>query len=285
MTIRFQRLIILLVSLSLATGAVLLILFNSKQNIVFFYTPTELKKSNTELNTNLRIGGVVKEGSVKKNINLNNKIIFTITDNINSIDVTYEGSLPDLFRERQGVVVEGELISKNKLIASRVLAKHDENYMPVSIKNQLEEANYWNQSYALETVPIFTSNSLLKTDFILSDKDLKNKIVIYNFFASWCLPCKEEHPLIIKLKNKFPNLIIVGFDHKDNLQDGINFLIENGNPYDYVLIDNGEIASKFGVFGLPETFLTNNKGQIIFQHAGILTNKIIKQQIIPNIKF
>lgn len=285
MTIRFQRLIILLVSLSLATGAVLLILFNSKQNIVFFYTPTELKKSNTELNTNLRIGGVVKEGSVKKNINLNNKIIFTITDNINSIDVTYEGSLPDLFRERQGVVVEGELISKNKLIASRVFAKHDENYMPVSIKNQLEEANYWNQSYALETVPIFTSNSLLKTDFILSDKDLKNKIVIYNFFASWCLPCKEEHPLIIKLKNKFPNLIIVGFDHKDNLQDGINFLIENGNPYDYVLIDNGEIASKFGVFGLPETFLTNNKGQIIFQHAGILTNKIIKQQIIPNIKF
>jgi len=284
-TIRFQRLIILLVSLSLATGAVLLILFNSKQNIVFFYTPTELKKSNTELNTNLRIGGVVKEGSVKKNINLNNKIIFTITDNINSIDVTYEGSLPDLFRERQGVVVEGELISKNKLIASRVFAKHDENYMPVSIKNQLEEANYWNQSYALETVPIFTSNSLLKTDFILSDKDLKNKIVIYNFFASWCLPCKEEHPLIIKLKNKFPNLIIVGFDHKDNLQDGINFLIENGNPYDYVLIDNGEIASKFGVFGLPETFLTNNKGQIIFQHAGILTNKIIKQQIIPNIKF
>ena len=146
MTIRFQRLIIILLSLTLISGAVILILINSKNNIVFFYTPSEIAKLNIDKNKIIRIGGIVKKNSIQKKLN-GTSVRFIITDNQKDIFVEYKGILPDLFREKQGAVVEGILINDNEIKAERVLAKHDENYMPASIKKQLEEIDYWQKDY------------------------------------------------------------------------------------------------------------------------------------------
>ena len=112
-------------------GAFLIIL---QDNILFFYTPSEILQKNLKQNEKVRLGGLVEENSVVRN---NIKINFTITDLKKNIEVSYEGILPDLFREGQGVIVNGYL--KNNIFeASEVLAKHDENYMPPEIKKKLE---------------------------------------------------------------------------------------------------------------------------------------------------
>ena len=145
MSLRFQRLILILLTLIILGAAILLIMFNTKQNIVFFYTPSELLENNVDPNKKLRIGGYVKKLSfVEKSLN---KYEFKITDNSNDLLIFYEGMLPDLFREEQGIVIEG-FIDKNKnIVASKVYAKHDENYMPASIKKELEKNNQWKKDY------------------------------------------------------------------------------------------------------------------------------------------
>ncbi|MDC1184952.1 cytochrome c maturation protein CcmE [Alphaproteobacteria bacterium] len=145
MSLRFQRLILILLTLILLGAALLLILFNTKQNIVFFYTPTELLENNITFDKKLRIGGYVKKLSfVEKSLN---NYEFKITDNTNDLMIFYRGMLPDLFREDQGVVIEGFLDKNNNIVASRVFAKHDENYMPASIKKELEKNNQWKKDY------------------------------------------------------------------------------------------------------------------------------------------
>ena len=145
MSLRFQRLLLIFLSLIFLTASIFLILFNSKKNLIFFYTPSELLNSKTQINDTIRIGGIVKKDSLK-NIE-DNKYVFIIQDNNNYVRVSYTGILPDLFREEQGVVVQGKLIKIDKIKADRVFAKHDENYMPISIKKQLEKNKYWNKSY------------------------------------------------------------------------------------------------------------------------------------------
>ena len=145
MSLRFQRLLLIFLSLIFLTASIFLILFNSKKNLIFFYTPSELLNSKTQINDTIRIGGIVKKDSLK-NIK-DNKYVFIIHDNNNFIRVSFTGILPDLFREEQGVVVQGKLINIDKIKADRVFAKHDENYMPTSIKKQLEKNKYWNKSY------------------------------------------------------------------------------------------------------------------------------------------
>ena len=145
MSIRFQRLLVILLSLIFLTAAILLILFSSKKNLVFFYTPSELMESNIKLNDKVRIGGFVKKGSIRNDGE--NNYYFIITDNQESLFVNYIGLLPDLFREDQGIVIEGKLSKKNLIEASTVFAKHDENYIPASIKKQLEDNEYWKRKY------------------------------------------------------------------------------------------------------------------------------------------
>ena len=112
-------------------GITLIIL---QDNILFFYSPSEILQKNLKQNEKVRLGGLVEENSVVRN---DIKINFTITDLKRNIEVSYEGILPDLFREGQGVIVNGYL--KNNIFeASEVLAKHDENYMPPEIKKMLE---------------------------------------------------------------------------------------------------------------------------------------------------
>ena len=146
MTLRFQRLILIIITLVMLLSAVLLILFNSKKNIIFFYTPSELIENNHPLQQVVRVGAFVEEGSLKK-ITFDT-YEFNITDNLKSLRVSYQGLLPNLFREGQGVVIEGILLEQNYIQANTVFAKHDENYMPLSIKKELEKNEYWQKKYS-----------------------------------------------------------------------------------------------------------------------------------------
>ena len=141
MTVRFQRLVIIILSLIFMAGSVILIMINAKENLVFFFTPTELINSHHKINNQIRIGGYVKNNSFKTDTK-NDFYSFVITDNLNDINVEYKGILPDLFKETKGAVVEGTLVDKKKILASRVFAKHDENYIPASIKKQLKASDY-----------------------------------------------------------------------------------------------------------------------------------------------
>ena len=115
--------------------------------------------------------------------------------------------------------------------------------------------------------------------------DLKNRIgdpFLVNFFSSWCLPCKIEADNLETLSERIK---IIGISYKDIESDTIKFLQEFGNPYENIGVDhNGHIAINWGVYGVPETFLINNKGQVILRHAGPITESVLKKLLIPKLK-
>ena len=122
--------------------AILIVFFalrTLKDNVVYFLSPTEIhNKSDISFNKKIRVGGLVKEGSISKEGNIVN---FIITDLKNEIVVSYSGLIPNLFSEGKGVVAEGKLNDKKYFIASKILAKHDENYMPPEVSKALEKSN------------------------------------------------------------------------------------------------------------------------------------------------
>ena len=134
-----QRLIILFFFLSLLSLSTFLVLKSLEDNIVYFYSPTDINKkilsNEIDLSKSIRIGGLVKENSVLKE---GKKISFKVYDGIDEILVTYNGILPDLFREEQGIVAFGKIENKN-FNAIEILAKHDENYMPPEVQEALGE--------------------------------------------------------------------------------------------------------------------------------------------------
>ena len=129
-------------------------------------------------------------------------------------------------------------------------------------------------------LPKFSSINLYDDSEIFISKNLKGEFTLINFFASWCSPCRAEHHFFFEIKEKMPDLFILGFSHKDDLSESKKYLEEEGNPYSFVGVDkDGKIAFDFGVFGLPETFIVNKKGKIIFKHTGPLTKTIIDNDI------
>ena len=129
--LRILFLSLLLLSLTLF---VFLILKSLDKNIVYFLTPTEIKNLKEIENSKIRVGGMVKEKSIIINAK---EITFIITDFKNEISVIYSGAVPNLFNEGKGVIAEGILKDRNFLVANKILAKHDENYMPPEIKEAL----------------------------------------------------------------------------------------------------------------------------------------------------
>ena len=134
--LRFFFIILLLITLTLS---IFLILKSLEENVVYFKSPTDVQLIYENKNKKIRIGGMVKKDSLEIN---KKEVKFIITDFKNEINVTYSGAVPNLFSEGKGVVAEGFLKDKNFFQASKILAKHDENYMPPEVKEALGE-NKW----------------------------------------------------------------------------------------------------------------------------------------------
>ena len=128
-----------------------------------------------------------------------------------------------------------------------------------------------------KNVPNFEVESLLKKERFISSKEFGNEIMLVNFFATWCLPCRDEH-IYIKRFSDEKGIRVIGINYKDNPKKAIQWLKDMGNPYSNVPIDKyGRIAIDWGVYGIPETFIVNSKGIIKYRHVGPITKKIYKK--------
>tara|TARA_Y100000590_G_C15469346_1_gene919581 strand:+ start:222 stop:647 length:426 start_codon:yes stop_codon:yes gene_type:complete len=134
-----SRIYILILSLISIAIIIFLILRSLEENVVYFFSPTEIyNKSDISFGKKIRLGGLVKEGSTSKK---ETTINFIITDLKNEIFVSYSGLVPNLFSEGKGVVAEGKLRDKKYFVADKIMAKHDENYMPPEVKEALDKSN------------------------------------------------------------------------------------------------------------------------------------------------
>jgi cytochrome c-type biogenesis protein CcmE len=147
MTRKGRRLTLIGLALGVLGVSAGLALYALRDNVVFFYGPSEVAEKAVPPGTRLRIGGLVVDGSVVKTEG--QKVTFAITDMKKSVSVTYyplhSGPLPDLFREGQGVVAEGTLVAPGELRADTILAKHDENYMPREVADALKKQGLWHE--------------------------------------------------------------------------------------------------------------------------------------------
>ena len=141
MKTRHKRLLFISVAVVALVAAVLLVMNAFRDNLVFFFSPTEVAAGKAPANGTFRIGGLVTQGSVQKGPGPL-ELRFTVTDLAKEMRVHYVGPLPDLFREGQGVVAEGRLGADGQFEAAKVLAKHDENYMPPEAAEALEKARH-----------------------------------------------------------------------------------------------------------------------------------------------
>ncbi len=145
MTRKRRRLIAVLAGLTMLGVATGLVLTAFNDNLVFFYSPSDLKTKHVAEGRRIRIGGLVETASVTRD---GKSIAFRVTDGDNAVPVTYGGAVPDLFREGQGVVVEGKLDGAGTVRADSVLAKHDENYMPREVVDALKKSGRWQEGAA-----------------------------------------------------------------------------------------------------------------------------------------
>jgi cytochrome c-type biogenesis protein CcmE len=141
MTRKQRRLSLIGAALGVLALAVALVLVALKDSIVFFNSPTDVVEKQIKPGTRIRIGGLVKEGSVQRGDSL--AVRFDVTDGKSTVVVAYQGLLPDLFREGQGVVAEGTLDAAGTFRADNVLAKHDETYMPKEVADALKKQGHW----------------------------------------------------------------------------------------------------------------------------------------------
>ncbi len=142
MTRKRRRLVLISSGMIALSAAVALVLIAFEDNLVFFYSPSDLLAEKVPESRALRLGGLVEEDSVKRLAD-GLTVEFRVTDLANAVPVTYRGILPDLFREGQGVVAEGRFGADGVFVADEVLAKHDENYMPPEVAEALKEAGQW----------------------------------------------------------------------------------------------------------------------------------------------
>ena len=148
MTRKGRRLTLIGLTLGVLGVSAGLALYALRDNVVFFYGPSEVADKAVPPGTRLRIGGLVADGSVVKTDG--GKVVFSITDMKKTVHVTYTGLLPDLFREGQGVVAEGVLVAPGQFAADTVLAKHDENYMPREVADALKKQGLWHEGEQTE---------------------------------------------------------------------------------------------------------------------------------------
>jgi cytochrome c-type biogenesis protein CcmE len=143
MTRKQRRLVLIGSGMAVLAVAIALVLSAMRQSIVFFNSPTEIAEHHPAPGARLRMGGLVKDGSIKRGADL--RIDFVVTDGQSDVPVTFQGIVPDLFREGQGVVVEGKMGAGDVFAADTVLAKHDERYMPREVVDALKKSGRWQE--------------------------------------------------------------------------------------------------------------------------------------------
>lgn len=122
------------------------------------------------------------------------------------------------------------------------------------------------------------------TKKVVNSKSLKGKPYVVHIWASWCSACVKEHPVIMDIHSKTP-IMMVSVLHRDAPNKAMSILSKKGNPYRYVLNDRtGKIGQSLGIMGIPETYVVDGKGQIRFQHSGMLDKSTIKNQLMPTIE-
>jgi cytochrome c-type biogenesis protein CcmE len=146
MTRKKRRLYMIGGGLFVLAVAVALMLSAFRDSIVFFNSPTDVEQKHVAAGSRIRLGGLVKSGSLVRSDNL--KVRFDVTDGNRDVTVAYQGLLPDLFREGQGVVAEGTLDAAGLFNADTILAKHDETYMPKEVADALKKSGHWKDDYA-----------------------------------------------------------------------------------------------------------------------------------------
>jgi len=146
---RRRRLTALLVILVGVGAASAITIYSLRQNMLFFVSPADISEQNLPLGREFRLGGLVVPGTVRRGED-GLAVQFDVTDGAETVSVSFDGILPDLFREGQGVIARGELLSHDEFAAREVLAKHDENYMPPEVADALEERGMHNKSAGAE---------------------------------------------------------------------------------------------------------------------------------------
>jgi cytochrome c-type biogenesis protein CcmE len=137
MKARHKRFLVIATGLAVLALAAMFVLNAFRSNLVFFFTPTQVANGEAPHNQTMRIGGMVKDGSLLRD---GTRIAFVVTDTDKEVRVTYQGMLPDLFKEGRGVVAQGRINASGEFEASEVLAKHDENYMPPEAQHAMDQA-------------------------------------------------------------------------------------------------------------------------------------------------
>ena len=129
-----------------------------------------------------------------------------------------------------------------------------------------------------KNIPIFQAKNFDSDTYLNSKKIFEENIFyIVNIWASWCVPCREEHPLLMKL-NKNQSIKLIGLNYRDNLSNAKNFINEFGNPYSQIIIDDdGTLSVEFGAYGVPETFIIDKNKQIIRKFIGPINKDIIEE--------
>lgn len=135
-----------------------------------------------------------------------------------------------------------------------------------------------------EPAPQFDLPALLVKDQAVSSASIEGRVVLVNFFASWCGPCRIEHPLLMDLAEA-GEVPVYGINYKDAEVDAKRWLVDFGDPFAEIGADlEGRTGIDWGVYGLPETFLVNQQGQIVYKHVGPLTSEAINQEIMPLVR-
>lgn len=146
-----RRLMVFAIAAPLLIAAVGLSLYALKGTVVYFYTPAQLLAAHVPDGQTVRLGGLVKAGSVVKSPD--GTVRFTVMDKLKEVEVVYQGALPDLFREGQGVVCEGDVTGVASVKATQVLAKHDEKYMPKNVADELKRQGEWRPESGMTAAP------------------------------------------------------------------------------------------------------------------------------------
>ena len=165
---------------------------------------------------------------------------------------------------------------KNKLLPSTIIISFIIVFL-IFYKGLKETNIYTPKSEINKDIPNFSSEFFFTNKSVNSSEVFnEDKFYLLNIWSSWCVPCRQEHPLLMKLSEN-DDLILVGLNYKDNKSNAENFLIQLGNPYKKILLDNdGTIAIEWGAFGVPETFLIY-RDKIIQKFVGPLNNSLISE--------